>query len=152
MAPRDTFPFQGEGWGITSDGTSLIVSDGSNVLRFLDPATFRETRTLEVMDGGDYVHQLNELEWVKGEIWANVWHDNRIARIDPQSGRVKGWVDLSGIVPTPRPSDAEAVPNGIAYDDATGRLFVTGKLWPELFEIRAAGIGGAAGGGSAAAP
>jgi glutamine cyclotransferase len=145
MARQGTFPFTGEGWGLTSDGTSLIVSDGSNVLRFLDPTTYKEQRTLSVQDGDEYVHQLNELEWVRGEIWANVWHDNRIARIDPASGRVKAWVDLGQIIPTPRPSDGEAVPNGIAYDEATGRLFVTGKLWPQLFEITVAGLGGAAG-------
>jgi len=150
MARQGTFPFTGEGWGITSDGASLIVSDGSNVLRFLDPATYREQRTLSVQDGDEYVHQLNELEWVRGEIWANVWHDNRIARIDPASGRVKAWVDLGQIIPTPRPSDGEAVPNGIAYDEATGRLFVTGKLWPQLFEITVAGLGGAAGTDTAA--
>jgi glutaminyl-peptide cyclotransferase len=151
MARQGTFPFTGEGWGLTTDGASLIVSDGSNVLRFLDPATYQQQRTISVTDGDEYVHQLNELEWVRGEIWANVWHDNRIARIDPQSGKVKAWVDLGQIIPTPRPSDGEAVPNGIAYDAATGRLFVTGKLWPQLFEISVAGLGGAAAADSGAA-
>lgn len=140
LTPRGTFPFTGEGWGLTSDGTSLIVSDGSNVLRFLDPATYQETGQVQVTDGGEPVQMLNELEWIGGEVWANVWHDKRIARIDPRTGQVRGWLDLSQIIPTPRPTDGEAVLNGIAHDAATGRIFVTGKLWPELFEIRVPGL------------
>ena len=136
LTPQGTFPFQGEGWGLASDGTSLIVSDGSNVLTFLDPTTFSQTRQVEVRNGDEPVHQLNELEWVRGEVWANVWHDSRIARIDPQTGAVKGWIDLSQLTPTPRPTDNEAVLNGIAYDAAGDRIFVTGKLWPQIFEIR----------------
>ena len=139
-----TFPYQGEGWGLTTDGHALILSDGSNQLRFLDPNGFRELRTVSVMDGTEYVNDLNELEWVKGEVWANVWHTDRIARIDPQSGKVKGWVDLTGVM-GPQP-DPEAVANGIAYDAEHDRLFVTGKLWPTLFEIRVPGV---AGGGQA---
>jgi glutaminyl-peptide cyclotransferase len=137
---QGTFPYDGEGWGIATDGASLILSDGSNVLRFVDPATHELQRSVEVMDGPDHVHDLNELEWVRGEVWANVWHTERIARIDPQTGRVKGWLDLAGVIPTPRPDDPEAVLNGIAYDPATDRLFVTGKLWPQLFEISVPGL------------
>lgn len=144
LRPQGTFPFQGEGWGLASDGASLIVSDGSNVLTFLDPATYQQTRQVQVRDGGEPVHQLNELEWVRGEVWANVWHQTRIARIDPQSGAVKGWIDLSQLTPTPRPNDGEAVLNGIAYDAAGDRIFVTGKLWPQLFEIRVPAAGTAA--------
>jgi glutaminyl-peptide cyclotransferase len=139
-----TFRYEGEGWGLTTDGTSLILSDGSSQLRFLDPQ-YAVKRTVSVMDGTEYVNDLNELEWVKGEVWANVWHTNRIARIDPQTGRVKGWVDLTGVM-APQP-DPEAVLNGIAYDAEHDRLFVTGKLWPTLFEIAVPGV---AGGGRAA--
>ncbi|HSU17244.1 glutaminyl-peptide cyclotransferase [Longimicrobium sp.] len=143
-----TFPYQGEGWGLTTDGKSLILSDGSNELRVLDPRTFAVQRTVEVMDGTVFVNDINELEWVKGEIWANVWHTDRIARIDPQTGKVKAWVDLTGILETSQHPDPEAVLNGIAYDEAHDRLFVTGKLWPTLFEISVPGV---AGGGGAAA-
>ena len=142
-----TFPYEGEGWGLTTDGSALILSDGSNVLRFLSPQGYAVQRTVSVMDGTEYVNDLNELEWVKGEVWANVWHTNRIARIDPQTGRVKGWVDLTGVM-APQP-DPEAVLNGIAYDAEHDRLFVTGKLWPTLFEIAVPGV---AGGGAAPAP
>ncbi|MFL5386533.1 MAG: glutaminyl-peptide cyclotransferase [Longimicrobiaceae bacterium] len=140
-----TFQYEGEGWGLTTDGRALILSDGSSQLRFLDPqAGYRELRSLSVKDGTEFVNDLNELEWVKGEVWANVWHTNRIARIDPRSGAVKGWVDLTGVM-APQP-DPEAVLNGIAYDAEHDRLFVTGKLWPALFEIRVPGV---AGGGQA---
>jgi glutamine cyclotransferase len=146
FAQVGTFPYQGEGWGLATDGRSLILSDGSNQLRFLDPRTYAEQRTVNVMDGSEYVNDLNELEWVKGEVWANVWHTNRIARIDPQTGKVKAWVDLTGVM-APQP-DPEAVLNGIAYDEPHDRLFVTGKLWPTLFEISVPGV---AGGGQPAA-
>jgi glutamine cyclotransferase len=141
-----TFAYEGEGWGLATDGRSLILSDGSSQLRFLDPRTYAQQRALDVKDGEAFVNDLNELEWVKGEIWANVWHTNRIARIDPATGKVKAWVDLTGLM-APRP-DPEAVLNGIAYDAAHDRLFVTGKLWPTLFEISVPGV---AGGGRAAA-
>lgn len=130
------FPFTGEGWGITNDGHSLIISDGSNRLKFLDPDSFRVTKTIAVADGGTRVNQLNELEYVNGEIYANIWHDQRIVTIDPQNGRVTGWIDLSGLLQPGAVTDEEAVLNGIAYDKASGRLFVTGKLWPQLFEIK----------------
>lgn len=126
--------YNGEGWGLTSDGRRLIVSDGSSYLTFVDPVTFQVDTTLRVTDGGRPVDQLNELEWVKGEVWANVWHTQRIARIDPASGRVLGWLDLTPLIPPV--TDQEAVLNGIAYDEAADRLLVTGKLWPRLFEIR----------------
>jgi glutamine cyclotransferase len=130
------FKYEGEGWGITSDGRSLIISDGSNRLRFLDPDSFRVTKTIAVLDGKRAVDKLNELEFVNGEIYANVWHDQRIATIDPQNGRVTGWIDLTGLLQPGDVQDPEAVLNGIAYDQASGRLFVTGKLWPRLFEIK----------------
>jgi glutamine cyclotransferase len=130
------FPYAGEGWGLTNDGESLILSDGTNVIRFLDPATFRVKRTITVTRGGKPLDQLNELEYVKGEIFANVWLSSGIARIDPRDGRLTGWIDLSGLAGTGASDNPDAVLNGIAYDPASGRLFVTGKLWPKLFEIR----------------
>jgi glutamine cyclotransferase len=130
------FPYEGEGWGLTHDADSLILSDGSNQIRFIDPNTFQVRRTIGVTDGGRPVLELNELEYVKGEIFANVWHDNRVARIDPQTGRVNGWIDFTGLLKPGETTDGEAVLNGIAYDEASDRLFVTGKLWPKLFEVR----------------
>ncbi|MBA2302645.1 MAG: glutaminyl-peptide cyclotransferase [Acidobacteria bacterium] len=130
-----TFAYGGEGWGLTYDGNRLIMSDGTAVLRFLDPKTLKETGRVQVKDAGRPVAQLNELEFVKGEIFANVWQSDRIARIAPKSGDVTGWIDLHGLLD---PKDAAAVDvlNGIAYDAAKDRLFVTGKLWPKMFEIR----------------
>lgn len=130
------FAYTGEGWGLTHDGDSLVLSDGTSQLRFLDPRDYRVKRAINVTDRGRPVEQLNELEYVKGEIFANVWHRNAVARIDPQTGRVKGWIDLSGLLKPGEVSDEEAVLNGIAYDEAGDRLFVTGKLWPKLFEVR----------------
>jgi glutamine cyclotransferase len=130
------FPYEGEGWGLTHDADSLILSDGTARLRFIDPNTYQVKRTISVNDRGRPIAELNELEYVKGEIYANVWHQDRVARIDPQTGQVKGWIDLAGLL---RPGDApdpEAVLNGIAYDEQGDRLFVTGKLWPKLFEVR----------------
>jgi glutaminyl-peptide cyclotransferase len=131
-----TFKYTGEGWGLTDDGRALILSDGSPTLKWFDPATFQETGRITVRDAGTPVQQLNELEFVKGEILANVWHANRIARVDPATGEVKGWIDLTGLLRAGEVADSEAVLNGIAYDEAGDRLFVTGKLWPKLFEIR----------------
>jgi len=130
------FTHFGEGWGLTNDGKFLILSDGTNRIRFLDPDNFQVKKIITVLDRGRPVNQLNELEYVQNEIYANVWHDNRIARIDAETGRVIGWIDLKGLLSPNEVSDEEAVLNGIAYDSATGRLFVTGKLWPKLFEIR----------------
>lgn len=136
MSLKGTFSYRGEGWGLTHDGTQLILSDGTPVLRFLHPESFRQTRSIVVRDDGQPVANLNELEFVHGEIYANVWHSNRIARISPATGAVLGWIDLSGLLKKGAVSDPEAVLNGIAYDSANDRLFVTGKLWPKLFEIR----------------
>jgi glutamine cyclotransferase len=130
-----TFRYQGEGWGLTHDGTNLIMSDGTDSVRFLDPETFAERRRLRVTAGGTAVKRLNELEMVKGELFANVWMTDFVARIDPKSGKVTGWIDLTGLL-SPRERQSTDVLNGIAYDAARDRLFVTGKLWPRLFEIR----------------
>lgn len=130
------FNYSGEGWGLTTDGHSLILSDGSNRIRFLDPDSFQVTKTIAVVDGNLPVNELNELEYVNGEIYANIWHDNRIVTIDPQTGHINGWIDLTGLLPPGDVQDEEAVLNGIAYDQPGNRLFVTGKLWPRLFEIK----------------
>jgi glutaminyl-peptide cyclotransferase len=130
-----TFHYDGEGWGLTHDAKSLILSDGTSTLRLFDPDTFKEVRRITVKDRGRPVTYLNELEYIHGEIYANVWHSDRIARISPESGRVLGWIDLKGIMPQDQLSSKEAVLNGIAYDAAHDRLFVTGKLWPKIFEI-----------------
>ena len=130
------FEYEGEGWGLTHDSEALILSDGSNQLRFIDPNTFQIKRTISVFDRGRPLQDINELEYVKGEIFANVWHQDRVARIDPQTGAIKGWVDLAGLLRPGDVTDPEAVLNGIAYDEAGDRLFVTGKLWPKLFEVR----------------
>lgn len=130
-----TFRYTGEGWGLTHNTTQLIMSDGSASLRFLDPKTFTETRRLLVTDAGIIIRELNELEWVDGEIYANVWQTNFIARISPSSGRVLGWIDLTGLLSAEEQRAGADVLNGIAYDAAGKRLFVTGKLWPKLVEI-----------------
>ena len=130
-----TFSYSGEGWGLTYDGTRLIMSDGSSTLRFLDPKTLAPTGKLQVRDGSRPVERLNELEVVKGEIFANIWQTDRIARISPKTGTVTGWIDLAGLL-DPRDARGTDVLNGIAYDATADRLFVTGKLWPKLFEIR----------------
>ena len=130
------FKYQGEGWGLTTDGSSLILSDGSNRLRFLDPNTFIVKKTVSVKDGERVINELNELEYVNGEVFANVWHSEAIARINPENGKVVGWIDMRGLLKKDEISDPEAVLNGIAFDPATNRLFVTGKLWPKVFEVR----------------
>jgi glutaminyl-peptide cyclotransferase len=130
------FAYQGEGWGLTNDGHSLILSDGTNRLRFLDPDSFKVTKTIAVVDGKTPINEINELEYVRGEIYANIWHSDKIVIISPQTGRVAGWIDLTGLLPPNDVHDDEAVLNGIAYDEQTARLFVTGKLWPKLFEIK----------------
>ena len=131
-----TFNYPGEGWGLTHDERSLILSDGTPNLRFLDPKTFKEIRRVRVTDGGNPIENLNELEYIHGEIYANVWNTNRIARISPRTGEVLRWIDLTGILPRDEMENDNAVLNGIAYDEKGGRLFVTGKLWPKLFEIK----------------
>ena len=130
-----TFSYRGEGWGLTQDGRRLIMSDGSSYLRFIDPATRHELSRIQVRDGGKPVERLNELEYVKGEVLANVWQTERLARISPKTGQVLGWVDLSGLL-SAREAQSVDVLNGIAYDAQHDRLFVTGKLWPKLFEIK----------------
>ena len=129
-----SFRYEGEGWGLTQDGEHLILSDGTPRLRFLDPADFEVVRTVEVRDGDRAVANLNELEHVEGEVWANIWYEDRIVRIEPETGTVIGWIDLGHIYPRSR-RGSEDVLNGIAYDPTTGRTFVTGKNWPVLFEI-----------------
>ena len=135
FSQQRTFQYTGEGWGLTQDGKQLILSDGSSKLRFIDPQTFAVVRDIDVRDHGQPVTKLNELEYVDGEIWSNVWYDDRIARISPATGEVLGWVDLAALYPKSARS-SEAVLNGIAYDAATKRLFVTGKNWPQLYEIQ----------------
>jgi glutamine cyclotransferase len=130
-----TFHYDGEGWGLTHDAKSLILSDGTATLKFFDPDTFKEIRRVTVTDHGKPIAELNELEYIHGEIYSNVWHTDRIARISPTTGRVLGWINLKGLVPRDQLSNDEAVLNGIAYDSAHNRLFVTGKLWPKIFEI-----------------
>ncbi len=134
FAPRRTFTYSGEGWGLTEDGTSLIMSDGSAELRVLDPATFLERRRIRVTADGAPVRHLNELEVVKGEIFANVWQTDYVARVSPATGHVTGWIDLSGLLSASEKANTDVL-NGIAYDAAHDRLFVTGKFWPKLFEI-----------------
>src|SRR5262245_17219829 len=138
LQQKGSFKYLGEGWGLTHDGSNLIMSDGTERLRLLDPATFTERRRLHVMDGDYPVRSLNELEYVKGEILANIWQTDYIARIAPD-GKVVGWIDLSGLLSPIERSLVDAsggVLNGIAYDAAKDRLFVTGKLWPKVFEIK----------------
>lgn len=137
LALQRTFRYSGEGWGLTSDDRHLIMSDGSATLRFWDPQTFHEVRRLEVRDQGRAISHLNELEFVDGEIWANVWQTDRIARISPSDGRVLGWIDLSGLLSAAERERADVL-NGIAYDRQRRRLFVTGKWWPKLFQIEIA--------------
>jgi glutaminyl-peptide cyclotransferase len=131
----DIFFYNGEGWGLAYDGTELIMSDGSSSLVFRDPETFRIVREVEVLDGDQPVELLNELEWIDGEVWANVWQTDWIVRIDPDSGAVVGWIDMAGLLPDNVAEDSVGPLNGIAHDAETRRIFVTGKLWPVLFEI-----------------
>ncbi|CAN5263995.1 glutaminyl-peptide cyclotransferase [soil metagenome] len=142
LTPMGAFSYPGEGWALTRDDTRIIMSDGTPELRFLDPQTLAETGRLGVTADGEPVEKLNELEWVEdadapggGFIYANIWQTDRIARIDPTNGHVVGWIDLSGLF-TDRKDPVDDVPNGIAWDAAGKRLFVTGKDWPSLFEIR----------------
>lgn len=130
----ETFRYSGEGWGLTHDGEHLILSDGTASIRFLDPDTFKVVKTIRVRDAGRPVVRLNELEFVDGEIWANIWYDDRIARISPDDGEVLGWIDLSDVYPRGE-RGFENVLNGIAYDADAERLFITGKNWPQLYEI-----------------
>jgi len=128
------FSYNTEGWGLTHDDASLILSDGTNRLQYIDPSSFQVTKTLEVFAGPEAVTNLNELEFIRGEIWANIWHSDRIARIDPKSGQVTAWIDLKAI--TEREThEQEDVLNGIAWDPGRQSLYVTGKNWSKLYEI-----------------
>ena len=130
------FSYPGEGWGLTANDHDIFMSDGTSEIRVLDSGTFAEKRRIAVHDRSARIDQLNELEWVEGEIFANVWQTDRIARISPQSGEVVGWIDLRGLLSPVYRLESGAVLNGIAYDSDRKRLFVTGKLWPSIFEIR----------------
>lgn len=130
------FSYEGEGWGLTNDGRSLILSDGTNHLRFIDPATLRVVKTINVLNDNQPLTEINELEYIHGEIYANIWKTDKIVRIDPQTGRILAWIDLTGLRPSETLVNGENVLNGIAYDDEHDRLYVTGKRWPTLFEIR----------------
>lgn len=137
LSLQGQFSYPGEGWGLTDDGQRLILSDGTPVIRFLDPVTFAETGRITVTYGGRPVSRLNELEWIDGQIVANLWRQDLLVRIDPVSGQVVGVIDLTDILPEAERIDpTDDVLNGIAWDEASRRLFVTGKNWPKLFEIR----------------
>ena len=133
FAVQRVLAYEGEGWGLTYDGEHLVMSDGSDVLRFLDPRDLSEVRRVRVTVDGRPLDQVNELEWIDGEIWANLWKSDRVARIDPESGKVRAWVDLSGLF-TER-WDVDNVLNGIAWDEENRHLYVTGKRWPYVFQV-----------------
>lgn len=138
FAPVDSFAYEGEGWGMTTDGARLYLSDGTSRIRVIDPDGFRVVRTIHVTEAERAVHMLNELEWVNGELWANVYETGFVARIDPATGRVVGYIDLRRLLPADEAKRLDArggVTNGIAYDSTTGRLLVTGKYWPFLFQL-----------------
>jgi glutamine cyclotransferase len=135
FAKQKEHSYRGEGWGITENGTSLIMSDGTSILRFLSPDTFTEERRIEVRDHDEPVANLNELEYVKGEIFANIWREDRVARVSPETGEVLGWIDFGPLRNELSPMQRVDVLNGMAYDPENDRLYVTGKLWPKLFEI-----------------
>lgn len=137
FAWKRSFHYAGEGWGLTHDGKQLILSDGTSVLRFLDPQSFSEIRSISVTDeSGNPLSNINELEYIRGEIYANIWETDEIVRISPRTGKVLGRIDLSGLLDKSQLPDPDAVLNGIAYDKRRDRIFVTGKLWPKLFEIK----------------
>lgn len=135
FAPKRQHRYTGEGWGLTQDKTSLIMSDGTEFLRIIDPATFTERKRVRVQAAGQPLKSLNELEYVKGEVFANVWQTDYVARINPATGAVTGYIDFRGLL-TPSERNFTDVLNGIAYDEASDRLFITGKLWPRVFEVR----------------
>jgi len=134
--PIRTHTYSGEGWGITHDGSQLIMSDGTSTLRFINPKDFSTTKALQVLDGKQPLDMLNELEWIDGQIFANIYMTEKIARISPKTGQVTGWLDLTGLRnQLSKPNRAEVL-NGIAHDPKTGHLLVTGKFWPQMFELR----------------
>ncbi|HZS07335.1 MAG TPA: glutaminyl-peptide cyclotransferase [Blastocatellia bacterium] len=130
------FAYTGEGWGLTHDDQSLIMSDGTNQIRFLNPDTFKVERVISVVYQGKPLTEINELEYIRGEIYANVWQTDEIIRVDPKNGKILGIIDMTGLLPGKRADETDAVLNGIAYDEKGERIFVTGKLWPKLFEVR----------------
>jgi glutaminyl-peptide cyclotransferase len=143
LTPIDSFSYAGEGWGLATDGRLLYMSDGTSRIRVVDPTGFRELRTIQVRERDSTVWMLNELEWVRGELWANVYQTDLIARIDPTTGRVVGWIDVGNLLSAAQRQDVSrrgGVANGIAFDSVRNRLFVSGKLWPRLFEIAVAGV------------
>ncbi len=143
LAPVDSFRFDGEGWGLTSDGALLYLSDGTSRIRVIDPNGYRVVRTIRVTEAEQPVHMLNELEWVKGELWANVYWTGLIARIDPASGRIVGWIDVRRLLTDEENKRLEprgGVANGIAYDSSTAQLLVTGKYWPFVFQLDSAAL------------
>jgi glutaminyl-peptide cyclotransferase len=145
LAPIESFTYAGEGWGLATDGRILYMSDGTSRIRAVDPKGFRELRTIQVRETDSTVWMLNELEWVRGELWANVYETDLIARIDPTTGRVVGWIDVGNLLTAAQRQDVArrgGVANGIAFDSVRNRLFVTGKFWPRLFEVDAASIHG----------
>ena len=133
---QKNFSYTGEGWGLTNDGTSLIMSNGSNILQFIDPVTFKPGKVLKVEWNGQPLDKLNELEFIEGEIFANIWFKDKIVRIDPANGRVIGMIDLAGIDKKEKRLEEDNVLNGIAYDPVTRNIFVTGKCWPKIYQIR----------------
>jgi glutaminyl-peptide cyclotransferase len=131
------FQYAGEGWGLTHDGKNLLMSDGTHIIRVINPENFETIRTIIVFrENGLPLMQLNELEWVKGEIWANVWQDSKVARINPENGKILGWIDFTEMTKSEVRDPGNDVLNGIAYDEKTDRIFITGKLWKKLFEIK----------------
>ncbi len=132
----ESFELSTEGWGLTQDGDRLIMSDGTSSLYFLDPETFAVMGTVTVNDKGEEIDRLNELEYIRGQVFANIWQMDDIIRIDPDTGALLGWIDLSGILPEEARAETTDVLNGIAYDPKADRLFITGKYWPHLYEIR----------------
>lgn len=138
---KSTFRYAGEGWGMTRNASSVILSDGTATLRFMDPRTFKETRRVSVSYRGKPITLINELEWIDGEVWANIWMTNLIARIDPETGRVRSWVDISAVAALQPRNDPNAIANGIAWDAKGRRIFVTGKNWSSIYEVKVPGIG-----------
>ena len=136
LSPKYTFQYKGDGWGLASSSDSLFMSDGSSFIRVLDPQTLQELSRFQVTERGEPIDKLNELEWVNGELYANIWKSDKIAKINPISGAITGWIDLTGLFKDRNPKfQGEDVLNGIAFDETGRRLFVTGKLWPYVYEI-----------------
>lgn len=141
LKPAGYFRYDGDGWGLTDDETHLYMTDGTDRIYVRDPATFHVISTIDVKDQGRPIIKLNELEWINGEIWANIWKENRIARIDPKTGHVKAWLDLSDLAAKTKGADnVDKVLNGIAFDPRSGRVFVTGKYWPSVYELDIQGL------------